>query len=105
MNDEWLATSQFTRIPPKQDPPSEGSQFSSSAVQPPARNSNANINPGLDGFSSRIILKDDSRVLESVGDVPVKLSFEFFTLGTKASASAIPSSRTTIAGGHCPLEI
>ena len=103
-----LATSQFTRIPPKQDPPFDTSHCSS-AMHPPDINSNASIRPGwyadsLVGFSR---LKDDSSVLdvEGVGHLSAKLSGSI-TLGRKASpsTSAIPGGRT-IAGGHCPPEI
>ena len=104
-----LATSQFTRIPPKQDPPFDTSHCSS-AMQTPDINSNASTRPvwhadSLVGISR---LKDDSSVLdvEGVGHLSAKLSGSI-TLGTKASlsaSSAIPGGRT-IAGGHCPPEI
>ena len=104
-----LATSQFTRIPPKQDPPFETSHSSCAMHPMPDINSNTSTRPGwygdsLDGFSR---LKDDSSALDvkCVGDLSAKLSGSI-TLRTKASssASAIPGGRT-IAGGHCPPEI
>ena len=107
---DGLATSQFTRIPPKQDPPFDRSHCSSAKHEPPT-NSNTKIHPGRysDGLDDFSRLKDVSSVLdniEGVGGVSAKLSSDSITLGTKvsSSASAIPGGRT-IAGGHCPPEI